>query len=93
VAQLAGVPKIVIAQAKKKLVSMEKHSRQPPQVGQTLALNFDNAAPFVVENVVHEVVKDPRAEQLKAALQAIEPDELSPRQALDELYRLRKLLK
>ena len=93
VAQLAGVPKAVIAQAKKKLVSMEKHSQQQPQVGQTLALNFDQPAPVVVENVVREVVTDALAEQLKAALQAIEPDELSPRQALDELYRLRKLLK
>jgi DNA mismatch repair protein MutS len=93
VAQLAGVPKAVIAQAKKKLVSMEKHSQQQPQVGQTLTLNFDKPAPVVVENVVREVVTDALAEQLKAALQAIEPDELSPRQALDELYRLRKLLK
>jgi DNA mismatch repair protein MutS len=93
VAQLAGVPKAVIAQAKKKLVSMEKHSQQQPQVGQILALNFDTPVPVVVENVVREMVTDALAEQLKAALQAIEPDELSPRQALDELYRLRKLLK
>ena len=93
VAQLAGVPKAVIAQAKKKLVSMEKHSQQQPQVGQTLALNFDQPAPVVVENVVREMVTDALAEQLKAALQAIEPDELSPRQALEQLYRLRKLLK
>lgn len=40
-----------------------------------------------------KLVQDPLAELLKAALQAIEPDELTPRQALDELYRLRKLLK
>jgi DNA mismatch repair protein MutS len=93
VAQLAGVPKGVIAQAKKKLVSMEQHSRQQPQVGQTLALNFDTPAPVMLENAVREVVQDPLAELLKAALQAIEPDELTPRQALDELYRLRKLLK
>ena len=93
VAQLAGVPKGVIAQAKKKLVSMEQHSRQQPQVGQTLALNFDTPAPVMLENAVREAVQDPLAEQLKAALQAIEPDELTPRQALDELYRLRKLLK
>jgi DNA mismatch repair protein MutS len=72
---------------------MEKHSQQQPQVGQILALNFDTPVPVVVENVVREMVTDALAEQLKAALQAIEPDELSPRQALDELYRLRKLLK
>lgn len=72
---------------------MEQHSRQQPQVGQTLALNFDTPAPVMLENAVREVVQDPLAELLKAALQAIEPDELTPRQALDELYRLRKLLK
>ena len=83
VAQLAGVPKAVIAQAKKKLVSLEKHSRQAPQPGQPLALSFDAAAE----------PKDEIAEQVKKALQAIDPDELTPRQALDELYRLRKMLK
>lgn len=89
VAQLAGVPKGVIAQAKKKLVSLENASatlsnrQQAPQPGQTLPLVF-GAVPEP---------KDEVAEKVKAALQAIEPDELTPRQALDELYRLRKLLK
>ncbi|OQX08565.1 MAG: DNA mismatch repair protein MutS, partial [Thiothrix lacustris] len=82
VAQLAGVPKGVIAQAKKKLVSLEKHSRQAPQPGQTLPLMFDTpVAP-----------KDESAENVKAALAAVDPDTLTPRQALDALYRLRKLL-
>ena len=82
VAQLAGVPKSVIAQAKKKLVSLEKHSQQAPALGQTLPLLFTPApAP-----------KDEVAETVKAALQAVDPDELTPRQALDELYRLRRLL-
>ncbi len=82
VAQLAGVPKTVIAQAKKKLVSLEKHSQQAPALGQTLPLLFTPApAP-----------KDEVAETVKAALQAVDPDELTPRQALDELYRLRRLL-
>ena len=82
VAQLAGVPKSVIAQAKKKLISLEKHSQQTPQVGQTLSLNL---APAVEPS-------DELAVKIKQALQAIDPDELTPRQALDELYRLRKLL-
>ena len=83
VAQLAGVPKSVIAQAKKKLVSLEKHSQQAPQAGQTLPLLFNTAAE----------PKDEIATKVKAALQAIDPDELTPRQALEELYRLRKLCK
>lgn len=82
VAQLAGVPKPVIAQARKKLVSLEKHSQQAPQPGQTLPLMFGEPAE----------PKDETAEKVKAALQVIDPDELTPRQALDELYQLRKLL-
>jgi DNA mismatch repair protein MutS len=81
VAQLAGVPKGVIAQAKKKLVSLEKHSQQAPQQGQTLPLMFGTPPG----------PKDEVAEKVKIALQAIDPDELTPRQALDALYQLRKL--
>ncbi|MEZ5452236.1 MAG: DNA mismatch repair protein MutS [Thiothrix sp.] len=83
VAQLAGVPKPVIAQARKKLVSLEKHSQQAPQQGQTLPLMFGTPPE----------PKDEIAEKVKAALEAIDPDELTPRQALDELYQLRRLLK
>ncbi|MBJ6610585.1 MAG: DNA mismatch repair protein MutS [Candidatus Thiothrix moscowensis] len=83
VAQLAGVPKGVIAQAKKKLVSLEKHSQQAPQPGQTLPLLFGTPPE----------PKDEMADRLKSAFLALEPDELTPRQALDELYRLKKLLK
>lgn len=82
VAQLAGVPKSVIGQAKKKLISLEKSSANTPQVGQSLALHFG----------VPAEPKDEIALKVKAALEAIEPDEMTPKQALDELYRLRKLL-
>lgn len=81
VAQLAGVPRTVIAQARQKLRSLEQHSQAQPQAGQTLPLVF--AAP---------AAKDESAERLKAALQALDPDELTPRQALEELFRLKKLL-
>jgi DNA mismatch repair protein MutS len=83
VAQLAGVPKTVIAQAKKKLISLEKSSATTPQVGQSLPLQFGAAAE----------PKDEVAQKVKAALQALEPDEMTPRQALEQLYQLRKLLK
>jgi len=81
VAQLAGVPKTVIAQARKKLHQLEQEARQTPQEGQTLPL----ALGFAEE-------KDESAEEIKNALEAIDPDELTPRQALDALYHLRKLL-
>ncbi len=82
VAQLAGVPKGVIEQARKKLHQLEQDARQTPQEGQTLALNLG----FAEE-------KNETAEQIKQALEAIDPDELTPRQALDALYHLQSLLR
>ena len=82
VAQLAGVPKTVIAQARKKLHQLELDARQVPDEGQTLSLNLS----FPDET-------DETAEEVKNALDAIDPDELTPRQALDQLYHLKKLLK
>jgi DNA mismatch repair protein MutS len=39
------------------------------------------------ENKADEVAKE-----VKDALQAIEPDELTPKQALDALYQLKKIM-
>jgi DNA mismatch repair protein MutS len=91
VAQLAGVPKAVIAQARRKLQSLERDSREVQntakrQVGKTLALALEVPVPMV------EQVTDEKAEQIKAALLAINPDDLTPRQAHEALYKLRGLL-
>ena len=82
VAQLAGVPKTVIDQARNKLHSLEQDSQQQVQTGGTLPL----ALSFAPE-------PDQQADELKTALQAIDPDDLTPKQALDALYNLHKLIK
>ncbi len=82
VAQLAGVPKNVIANARKKLYQLEQDARQTPQQGQTLSLNLG----FEEDNI------DSIAEDIKSALETIDPDELTPKQALDKLYHLKNLL-
>ena len=81
VAQLAGVPKNVIEQARKKLNQLEEDARQAPQLGQTMSLDLG-----------FNEVRDEIAEEVKNALEAVDPDELTPRQALDALYYLKKLL-
>jgi DNA mismatch repair protein MutS len=81
VAQLAGVPKNVISQARKKLHQLELDARQAPQQGQTLSLDLG-----FTEDV------DETAEKVKQAIEAIDPDELTPKQALDALYHLKKIL-
>ena len=82
VAQLAGVPKVVIAQARKKLHRLEEESlSQTAEKTLPLTLSFPE-----------KIKIDEEAKQIKQAIIAIDPDDLTPRQALDQLYRLKKLL-
>lgn len=82
VAQLAGVPKLVVDQARQKLQSLETDANNHIMEGSTLPLNLQ----FTPET-------DPQAEAIKTTLQAIDPNELTPRQALDALYQLRHMIK
>jgi len=84
VAQLAGVPKNVISQARQKLHQLEQDARETSQPGQTLSLNLGFAE--------EQAEIDENATELKKELIEIDPDELSPKQALEELYRLKNLL-
>ena len=81
VAQLAGVPRDVIKEARKRLHMLESQSRPAPSMGETLPL----ALPFNEE-------KDDVADAIKKAVSAIDPDDLTPRKALEALYQLKKLL-
>jgi DNA mismatch repair protein MutS len=80
VAALAGVPPKVISAARKYLYELERRSAAAQQVKpqQELMLEF----PVEEEEVEHEAV---------AALKGIDPDSMTPREALDALYRLKKL--
>jgi DNA mismatch repair protein MutS len=78
VAQLAGVPKVVIQRARRILQQLEEASR----AGGAQADLFARAAPSDPE---------PATDALRDALAQINPDELSPREALELLYRLKKL--
>ncbi|MDM7861951.1 DNA mismatch repair protein MutS [Alteromonas sp. ASW11-36] len=81
VAQLAGLPREVIAAAKRKLASLESHATpQPPS--QSTSTEIEPQLSLLSE-------QDPLAE----AISALDPDELTPRQALAELYKLKQLAK
>ncbi|MBM3384464.1 MAG: DNA mismatch repair protein MutS, partial [Betaproteobacteria bacterium] len=78
VAALAGVPKPVIRQAKMYLERLEQQSLR--QGGQDdLFLKPAPAEP------------EPATDPLREAMQQLCPDELSPREALELLYRLKKV--
>ena len=79
VAQLAGIPKSVVAAAKRKLAQLEnnqlsQHSNQPDMFVST-------AEPL--ETPQHLAISE---------LEAIQPDDLTPKQALELLYQLKKLI-
>jgi DNA mismatch repair protein MutS len=74
VAQLAGIPKSTIAAARRRLAQLEQQSIS---VGPQADLF---AAPEASEPQPHPVVE---------ALDDLEPDEMSPKQALEALYKLK----
>jgi DNA mismatch repair protein MutS len=87
VAQLAGVPTPVIRAARKHLAMLESHSMQPSS-------QFDLFASGVQqESEAAPVMTDPIESELTDALIKIDPDALSPREALEALYSLKKLIK
>ncbi|MET0084560.1 MAG: DNA mismatch repair protein MutS [Sedimenticola sp.] len=82
VAALAGVPKPIIERARLRLGELEQSAhRHTEQQADQLSL-------FAPEPAAEKVTA-PCA--LEEAMESIDPDELTPRQALDELYRLKKL--
>lgn len=92
VAALAGVPKQVIQLAKQRLAHLEEISHQTkqanahPQADLLFSDGFDLQKNEAIQPLV--AVES----EVEKALKALQPDELTPRQALDELYRLKKLL-
>ncbi|MBB1327827.1 DNA mismatch repair protein MutS [Pseudoalteromonas sp. SR43-7] len=80
VAALAGVPKAVIAQAKQKLKLLENHQSVTAPNTEQQAFTFNNE---IAQSTPSEVEEQ---------LSAIDPDNLSPRQAHDLLYKLKALL-
>jgi DNA mismatch repair protein MutS len=82
VAKLAGLPSSVIARAKTVLESLEKSDRSRPRaIVDDLPL-FAVSAPEPAET---------KPDPVLAALDAITPDDLSPKEALERLYQLKRL--
>jgi DNA mismatch repair protein MutS len=92
VAQLAGVPARVIAQARSYLEALEAERDRQRSAG-----NGHNAGAAQSELPLFAAVAPPprpsRADDaIFAALRAIDPDELSPKAALAALYALKQLV-
>ncbi len=79
VAHLAGIPKDVVRAARKHLAELERQLR--PRSGH----------PDLFAAPAAESVNAVPEDALRDALDAIKPDELSPKEALEALYRLKKI--
>jgi DNA mismatch repair protein MutS len=78
VAQLAGIPKSVVAAAKRKLTQLENNQiTQNTNQPDMFAVNVE-PAPAAVHPLIAE-------------LEAIQPDDLTPKQALELLYKLKNI--
>ena len=83
VAKLAGLPAAVIARAKAVLAKLESEDRASPRGFDDLPLFA--AAPRPASAPPRDVAID----TVIAALAALHPDEMSPREALEALYALK----
>ena len=78
VAALAGVPNDVIKAAKKQLRKLEQNSAAQHPQGDLFAAIPD--------------VPEPEEHPLLSALRDLQPDEMSPKEALERMYQLKKLI-
>lgn len=78
VAQLAGIPRSVVNAAKRKLTQLENNQ---------VASSSEQPDMFAVDALPKEVAMHP----VVSELEIIQPDDLTPRQALEMLYKLKKL--
>jgi DNA mismatch repair protein MutS len=85
VAQLAGVPQGVIKAARKHLARLESQALDTTPQRDLFAL------PCVEPDDADDVAPAHAGSELLAALAAIDPDALTPREALDQLYQLKRL--
>ena len=81
VAALAGLPRAVVSQARGRLAELEQQSRDAPRPSM--------AAAALDQPQQIGLFSQPSA--ALDALAALDPDELTPRQALEALYRLKSL--
>ncbi|HEY9110751.1 MAG TPA: DNA mismatch repair protein MutS [Rhodanobacteraceae bacterium] len=88
VAALAGLPKAVIADAKQTLTALEHGGQR--EIAATVQQAKVPASPQ--SDLFAAAAADPRLAKLADALRAIDPDSLTPREALEALYRLRQEL-
>jgi len=83
VAKLAGMPPAVVARAKDILQRLEEDNQTRLRLDDLPLFAFERSAPTATQT----------PSKLEAALKSVNPDELSPKEALELIYNLHKLVK
>ena len=86
VAKLAGLPKVVVERAALVLETLEKSRDE----GRSAPVIDDLPLFSVTANRVKKQAEPQGPHPLEEALEAINPDELTPKEALDAIYRLKE---
>jgi len=87
VAELAGVPAPVVRRAASLLAALEKQGGPLGAAGAPLA-----SLPLFAATPTDSAPAEPEPDPLADALAALDPDRMTPREALEALYRLKTLL-
>jgi DNA mismatch repair protein MutS len=85
VAKLAGLPASVIERAKLVLAKLEQEDRAAPK-------GFEDLPLFAAPYLPPRQLQDDAYELMVAAVAALNPDDMSPREAMEALYILKKKL-
>ncbi|QIO05676.1 DNA mismatch repair protein MutS [Acinetobacter shaoyimingii] len=95
VAKLAGIPASVIKEAQHRLKILEKQHHQPlqPTIQTDLFAESSESSIQVVEKVIEKVVEIEKTSPALEALMQLDIDNLTPREALQQLYALKDQLK
>ncbi|WFC43951.1 DNA mismatch repair protein MutS [Pseudoxanthomonas sp. SE1] len=83
VAALAGLPRTTLQQARRRLAELEQRGRET---------HASDMAPQALDAPQQFALFSARPSAAQEALAAIDPDELTPKQALEAMYRLKALL-
>ncbi len=97
VAKLAGIPEVVIQAAKAKLASLENGDKpaltaEPAPITSTRTFDSASKPGTAVESPLQSDLFSAASHPAIDELGTIEPDDLSPKQALELVYKLKKML-
>ena len=91
VAQLAGVPQSVIAQARSQLQRLEGDQQEPVTMSASSPAGPGPASAPPTDAFQGDMFASLEPSAVEKALAELDPDDLTPRQALEQLYELHRL--